>query len=86
MLNQYEDYQDSEIPNFCWVEIGNDLEGSVSVNGQRLQISATNQNGLWKIVIRNSKGKKVFSICVSDLLKHEIMIITETHILDQMNA
>lgn len=86
MRNEYEDYQDSEIPNFSWIEIGSGLEGSVSVNDQKINITATNQNGLWKIVIRNGKGKKVFSICVPDLSKQEVMIITETHILDEMNV
>lgn len=85
MLYEFREYNDNEIPNFIWSGKGSDLESKVILGNEEICIKAINRHDIWHIKAKKKNGKNIMNLRLRNLTNEEVMIITETHLLDRYN-
>jgi hypothetical protein len=85
MIYDFREYSDHEIPNFVWFTSGSDLIARVIIGADEINIKAIVKDDLWKITAKKKNGVKIMNLRVRNLTKEEVMIITETNLLDRYN-
>lgn len=81
MLYDFREYNDDDIPRFIWDDSKDELVGSVKYDGIQIDIQARKKNNIWHVKAKDKK-KTFMNIRVRDISAQELMILTETYILD----